>query len=105
MSEQTNAVQCLAPMPPGISFGADESYFSFDIIGMNPQSRGEITLKSNNSDDMPLLDFRYLSNQYDQQILVQGIREDLRFLQTPMLAKHFKKFTFAPKSSSEDDIW
>jgi choline dehydrogenase-like flavoprotein len=92
------------PMPPCFDFGPEDSFFSATAIGMNPQSRGAVTLRSSNSDDPPLIDFAYLSHPYDKRIIVTAVRQLLQYINQSPLAEELKEITFGPKSEDEEDI-
>jgi choline dehydrogenase-like flavoprotein len=91
-------------MPPCFDFGPEDSFFSATAIGMNPQSRGAVTLRSSNSDDPPLIDFAYLSHPYDKRIIVTAVRQLLQYINQSPLAEELKEITFGPKSEDEEDI-
>ena len=91
-------------MPPGFDFGPESSFFSAVAIGMNPQSRGAVTLRSSNPDDPPLIDFAYLSHSYDKRVIVAAVRQLLQYINQSPLAEELKEITFGPKTEDEEDI-
>jgi choline dehydrogenase-like flavoprotein len=91
-------------MPPGFDFGPESSFFSAVAVGMNPQSRGAVTLRSSNPDDPPLIDFAYLSHSYDKRVIVAAVRQLLQYITKSPLAKEMMEITFGPKSEDEEDI-
>lgn len=60
-------------------------YSAFCVL--NPESRGEITLKSSNFADSPLLNPNYLAEQCDQDTAIGGIRMLRRILQESPIRK------------------
>jgi choline dehydrogenase-like flavoprotein len=91
-------------MPPGFDFGPESSFFSAIAVGMNPQSRGAVRLRSSNPDDPPLIDFAYLSHPYDKRVIVTAVRQLLQYIIKSPLAKEIEEITFGPKSEDEEDI-
>lgn len=73
-------------------------------IGLNLQSRGEITLQSGNPDDAPLINFNLLNHPFDRVVMLEGAREMLRYLKSPTLSAYIKENILAPQSDSEEDI-
>ncbi len=59
-----------------------ENSFTFGIGHMQPRSRGRLRLASADPDVAPLIDPRYLSEQYDVDQLVSGIEEVDRLVRT-----------------------
>jgi choline dehydrogenase-like flavoprotein len=91
-------------MPPDFDFGPESSFFSAIAIGMNPQSRGTVTLRSSNPDDPPLVDFAYLSHAYDKRVIVTAVRQLLQYITKSPLANEMMGITCGPKSEDEEDI-
>jgi choline dehydrogenase-like flavoprotein len=88
---------------PGYDFGGD-SYLTVGGVGMNIQSRGTVTLASANPIDAPLIDLHLLDHPFDRRVMIEGVRELLRYLRTPLLARHIKGYLLVPNSDAEDDI-
>ena len=63
-----------------------------------PKSRGEIRLQSNNPEAPPLIDPRYLSNDYDKKIMVEGVRKAREIL----AAKEFSRYNSTEVSPGFD---
>lgn len=55
---------------------------------MNPQSRGEIVLNSNNPADPPKIHANYLANPHDIETLIAGIRLTREVMRQPALAAY-----------------
>jgi choline dehydrogenase-like flavoprotein len=94
-----------APMlPPGHELPANHAYLSDVIFLMNPQSRGQVTLASNNPKDAPLIDVGYLSHSFDKRAMLLAIKESMMLFENSTLAKYFKGYVLGPKSSSDEDV-
>lgn len=52
----------------------DAQYASFTFILLTPQSRGGVTIASNDMSTQPVVRFNYLTNKTDQEIVVQATR-------------------------------
>lgn len=83
---------------------ADKVYFSWIAILLNAQSRGEVTLRSVDPNDAPVINFKYLEHPYDTKALLESIRETMRFQQHSALGKYLKEYVQGPKSTSDEDI-
>jgi choline dehydrogenase-like flavoprotein len=71
---------------------------------MNPQSRGSVTLRSADPKDAPLVDPKYLDHPFDRKVMLELIRETLKFQQESAVSKYLKRYIIGPKSTSDDDI-
>jgi choline dehydrogenase len=74
-------------------------------LNHNVQSRGEIKLSSRDPKDPAIIDFHYLEHPFDRLVIIETVREILKFLKTPMLGKSWKGIVDGPKTESDDDIW
>lgn len=72
---------------------------------MNPQSVGEITLRSSNPSDPPKIDPKLLSHPFDRRVAIEGMRQTMKFLNAPVFKKTTVKLIGCPKSQSDEDIW
>lgn len=94
-----------APMlPPGHQLQAGHAYLSNVVFLMNPQSRGQITLASDDPKEAPLIDIGFLNHAFDRKAMLLAIRESMNFFENSALAKYFKGYILGPKSSSDEDI-
>jgi choline dehydrogenase-like flavoprotein len=81
-----------------------QSYLTFLVLGMTPQSRGTVTLASADPKDAPICDPNLLSNPFDRQNLFEATRTAWEILTSPSLAKGTVSTLMAPKSMSDEDI-
>ena len=74
--------------------------FQIFIMLSRPDSRGAVTLRSNNPFDDPAITTNYFIRDEDVETLVQGVRMAHTFLQTPAMeyigAELTEDFTYAP---------
>lgn len=94
----------LPMLPPVFSTVADKPYLSWVAILLNAQSRGEVTLRSANPNDAPVINPKYLEHPYDRKALLESIRETMKFQQHSALGKYLKEYVQGPKSTSDEDI-
>jgi choline dehydrogenase len=67
--------------------GRQRHVFSVGVVGLHPQSRGSVALRSANPKDSPRIVFNALSNRADLETLRRGIREARRIYRTPPQAE------------------
>ena len=70
---------------------------------MRPQSRGYIRAQSAHTRDAPAIQPNYLSHEYDQQVLLAGLRLGRDMMQTPEMAAVFDHETTPGKDLQSDD--
>lgn len=81
-----------------------QSYLTFLILGMTPQSRGTVTLASSDPKDAPICDPNLFSNPFDRQNLYEATRTAWSIMTSPSLAKDTVSTLMAPKSMRDEDI-
>lgn len=54
--------------------------FGLHVCGLYPKSRGEIRLKSSHPDDAPLIDPQYLTDEADQNVMIDGVKQARKIL-------------------------
>ncbi len=91
-------------LPPVVSTAVDKAYLSWIAILLNAQSRGEVTLRSVDPNDAPVINPKHLEHPYDRKALLESIRETMRFQQQSALGKYLKEYVQGPKSTSDEDI-
>ena len=64
---------------------------STHVLLLNPKSRGEIKLASNQWQDFPRVDFKYFSHPDDLKVLVEGTRRVAKVYDTPTLKALVKR--------------
>lgn len=62
--------QAIQPMSPKVKKG----YGNVLTVLVAPQSRGTVTLKSNSTTDLPIIDPRLMAEKADQELAVQGFK-------------------------------
>ena len=82
---------------------APETYIGFLVAFMNAQSTGEITLRSADPKDPPLIDPKFLSHALDKRVAIESMREVLEFTDAPYLAEHQDQLV-GPKGRSDEEI-
>ncbi|KAK2809739.1 hypothetical protein FQN50_003584 [Emmonsiellopsis sp. PD_5] len=91
-------------LPPTYVPPEGTSHISPPVVGLNLQSRGELTLKSADPNDNPSINPKYLSHPYDRRLMIEVVRECMDFLESKALGATFTGYQIAPKSRSEEDI-
>lgn len=91
--------------PPGAQLQEGNSYMTFIAFLMNPQSEGEITLKSKDPKEKPVIKLNYLTHPYDKRIFREAIRTTwTKLTQNPQIAPSIRGNLSAPKSLSDEDV-
>ena len=67
-----------------------------------PQSTGYVHARSGDPFEDPIVQPSYLESEYDQEVLVRGMRIGRRLLQTPQLARYFSAETMPGKDVVTD---
>ncbi|KAL8865234.1 MAG: hypothetical protein Q9174_006997, partial [Haloplaca sp. 1 TL-2023] len=86
------------------SVEAPEKYISTPVSLMSLQSRGTVTLRSNNFADPPNIDPNFLKEPFDKRVAIEAVREAMAFLDSPALKRDHVRFAAEPKSLSDSDI-
>lgn len=81
-----------------------EQYIALATAFMNLQSRGSVTLQSNNPSDPPLVDPNFLHEDFDKRAAIEAVRGAMAFLTTPALKNNHIRFAAGPESMSDEDI-
>jgi choline dehydrogenase-like flavoprotein len=89
----------------GYELQPTDCYLTALAFVMNPQSYGEVTLKSANASDQPIIDPKLLSHPFDQRVMIEAMRKMMDYLEAPVFKKNTIKMIGCPKSRSDGDIW
>ncbi len=76
---------------------------TINTCNMRPTSRGEVTLRSSNPTDMPIIDPNYHDTEYDRDMSVRAVRHVREILAQPAIAQHIKseRYPGADKKTPE----
>jgi choline dehydrogenase-like flavoprotein len=83
------------------------SLLSVFIFALNQQSRGSVTLQSEDPSVPLLFDPKFLSHPYDRRVIIEATREVLKVAASPAFAARVvgpSSMIGLPKSDSEEDI-
>lgn len=70
----------------------------------NYSARGSVTLKSADPKDPPLIDPKFLAEPFDRRVAIEAVREGLRFLDSPQIAKDQVRLAAGPEDRSDEAI-
>ena len=74
-------------------------------IGLQPASRGSVTLRSNDPLEPPLIDPAYLVDEHDAQVLLDGAKLARRLLASRALAPHVRaELLPGPDAQTDDEL-
>lgn len=71
---------------------------------MGTQGTGEVDLRSAIPADPPLIDPKFLSHPYDRRVAIEGVRDALKFLDMPYLAKDQVRLATGPSGREDEEI-
>ena len=71
---------------------------------MSPQGTGDVDLRSANPADPPLIDPKFLSHPYDRRVAIESVRDALKFLDMPYLAKDQAGLATGPSGKGDEEI-
>ena len=72
--------------PATIEIPEDGSYSGFSVALQKAVTAGRITLVSTNPSEQPLLDYRYLTDEWDRERMRSAVRMCIEITQTPPLS-------------------
>ena len=79
--------------------------FSAHVCNLRPNSRGQVTLRSADPLDDPLIQFNYLGDSQDMQAMIAGLRLARRILGSPPLARWSRgEFLPGPQHQSDEEL-
>ncbi|KAF9005525.1 pyranose dehydrogenase [Cyathus striatus] len=99
------------PNTPHIYFATTEpngffqSVPGIELVGLigwvvAPQSRGHVTISSNNPLDQPIIDAGFLTNEYDMLVAIEVIKHIRKFFTAPV----WKDILVAPYHPTQDEV-
>lgn len=91
-------------MPPTSGLDVEHSFANNFTVQLNSAALGEVKLRSKNPADKPLIDPKFLSNQYDREIFIAAVRAEIQLMKTETMRKHYVEPILGPKSDSDEDI-
>lgn len=71
---------------------------------MSRQASGEVTLRSADPKEPPLIDPKFLAHPFDRRVAIESVREALEFLDTPSVAEHRERISSGPLDRSDEEI-
>ncbi|KAL9132931.1 MAG: hypothetical protein Q9175_005887 [Cornicularia normoerica] len=70
----------------------------------NYAARGSVTLKSADSKDPPVIDPKFLAEPFDRRVAIEAVRETLKLLDLPHIAKEQVRLAAGPEDRSDEAI-
>lgn len=79
--------------------------YSLHVCVLRPESRGTVSLASNDVKDAPIIDFKFFSDPKgkDKEVLVNGLKQAREILAAPAFDKHRGEELFPGKGVQSDD--
>jgi choline dehydrogenase-like flavoprotein len=79
--------------------------YSLHVCVLRPESRGAVSLASNDIKDAPIIDFNFFSdtNGKDRDVLVNGLKQARKILAAPAFDKHRGEELFPGDAIQSDD--
>jgi choline dehydrogenase-like flavoprotein len=78
--------------------------FSCHVCVLRPHSVGEVGLKDNNPLSPPRIDPRFLSDERDAELLLEGAKITRRILEAPALAKYRHREVYTADATSDAEL-
>ena len=70
----------------------------------NYAARGSVTLKSADPKDPPVIDPKFLAEPFDRRVAIEAVRETLKLMDSPEMAKDQVRLAAAPEDRSDEAI-
>lgn len=86
------------PCPP------DASVLVIEGLNQNCLSKGNMTLRSTDPREPPVIDLQYLAHPYDIRVAVETVREIVKLSRTPALEKIIEMPLLAPAGDLDKDL-
>ena len=78
------------------------SAFTSSVCQLRPHSRGRVSLLSGDFRDAPIIDPNYLSDEYDREVMLEGVKIARRICETSPLSEEILE-SFRPLASVQGD--
>ena len=99
----TNASQHTRALTPKVK--PEDCYLSVIVAFMNPQSCGEIRLRSSDPNEPPVTSPNFLSDLFDRRNAIESVRATLELLEQPQLTKDTLSLAAGPEGREDEDIY
>lgn len=86
----------------GLSPSGTKSGITFELVVLQPRSRGEITLRDSNPFSEPLINPNFMSDAYDLREAIKSVRVMREVMRQPSLAEYIES-EIAPGVQAESD--
>jgi choline dehydrogenase len=83
------------PVAHGVSFGA---------CLLTPESRGSVTLRSNDPSAKPWIRHNFLAEENDARVMLEGLRLTMDIARAPALSRYCREPFVAPATGGDDDL-
>ncbi|KAL8643565.1 MAG: hypothetical protein Q9210_007627 [Variospora velana] len=78
-------------------------YLATAVAFHGTETGGSITLSSSDPNSAPLIDPAFLTHPFDRHLAIHSVRETMKFLRTPSLAKDQIRLAAGPKGEGDDE--
>lgn len=79
-----------------------ENYLAIAVSLMGLQSSGSVTLRSSNLLDLLIVGPKFLADPFDRRATIDSVKKDLRFVDTPILAKDQVRLATGPDGKEDE---
>ena len=70
----------------------------------NYAARGSVSLKSADPKDPPVIDPKFLVKPYDRRVAIEAVREALKLIDSPQMAKGQVRLATGPEDRTDEAI-
>ena len=70
----------------------------------NYAARGSVSLKSADPKDPPVIDPKFLVEPYDRRVAIEAVRETLKLIDSPHMAKGQVRLATGPENRTDEAI-
>ena len=89
---------------PSPTVKAPEKYLSTAVAFPGNYGTGSVKLSSSDVKDPPIIDPNFLSHPFDKRVAIESVRETLKFINQPLMAKGSIRLAAGPEGESDEDI-